>query len=465
MRTQVTLNTKLTGVLAMFFLIGLVNAVIITSVVSQQKATSRAINLAGRQRMLSQKMTKEVFLAHDAENAVELKERVAEIEKTVALFDTTLRGLLMGDAGQGLKAVGDEATRQKLLAGQGLWQEFSGAIKSFLAKPKDSPEQLASLALIRTKNLPLMKCMDEAVTLYEKSNDLNTVIVIQGVLLLIITFTTISGLIFIRRSITGPLKTLARTLGQSSTNIEGLAGTVAAAATSIADNASSQAAAAEESSASLEEISSMTRQNAEHSTTANAEMQHTKEIAEKANTFMQEMNTAMGDILSASQETQKIVKTIDEIAFQTNLLSLNAAVEAARAGEAGAGFAVVADEVRNLALRSADSAKNTSELIENIVARIENGSSLVERATTTFREVAAGAGKVATLLNEITHANNEQSIGISQITIGIHAVDQNSQANAAISEEAASSAAEMHHESRQLNAIVSQLVQVVEGQA
>ena len=207
----------------------------------------------------------------------------------------------------------------------------------------------------------------------------------------------------------------------------------------------------------------MTRQNAENTGLANSEMQHTKEIAERANTFMQEMTQAMTEILAASRETQKIVKTIDEIAFQTNLLSLNAAVEAARAGEAGAGFAVVADEVRNLALRSADSAKNTAELIENIVTSIENGSSLVERVTATFQEVAAGAGKVAVLISEITKANNEQSLGVTQISTGIHEIDRVTQESAAVSEEAASSAADMHHEARQLNAIVDQLYLVVEA--
>ncbi len=461
MGDRMTLNFKLTCVLSLFFLIGLVNSITIYSVIHQQKANGRAINLAGRQRMLSQKMTKEAFIVQEAE--ADLKERVADIEKTAGIFDKTLKGLLNGDAEQNLLAVQDGATRQKLLDVQQLWQEFSGNIKQFLASPKGSPEQKSALAMIRTKNLPLLKTMDEAVSLYEKNNDLDTIIAIQGILLLILLATTISALIFTRRNIITPLKTFASTLGISSTNIEGLSGTVASAANNIADHASSQAAAAEESSASLEEITSMTRQNAEHTIRANSEMQHTKEIAEKAYTFMQEMNRAMAEILEASQQTQKIVKTIDEIAFQTNLLSLNAAVEAARAGEAGAGFAVVADEVRNLALRSADSAKNTSELIENIVGSIENGSSLVEKATETFKEVAAGAGKVAVLLSEITNANNEQSIGIAQISTGIHEMDRITQENAAISEEAASSAAEMHNESQQLNAIVGQLVEVVGG--
>ncbi|MBA3015967.1 MAG: hypothetical protein FP815_13640 [Desulfobulbaceae bacterium] len=332
-----------------------------------------------------------------------------------------------------------------------------------IASEHHSPESETALAAIQANNLPLLTIMNEAVTLYEKKSDLNSILVIQGALLIILMLSTVAVLVLIRRQVISPLSSFASTLAESSVTMRGLSSTVASAANTIADQASSQAAAVEESSASLTELTSMTQQNAEHTSNANAEMQNTKKITEHAYTTMQEMNRAMEDILAASQETQKIIKTIDEIAFQTNLLSLNAAVEAARAGEAGAGFAVVADEVRSLAQRSADSAKSTSQLIENIVKRIENGSSLVKKTTETFEEVAAGSGKVAVLLTEITHANNEQSIGISQISSGIHLIDEATQQNSAISEEAASSATEMHSESQKLNAIVSQLLQVVGG--
>ncbi len=463
MQTKLTLNAKLIWVFGIFLLIGVVNAGVIYWVVSDQQANSRAINLAGRQRMLSQKMSKEVFIAQNSADETEFNKRAAEIAATAALFDSTLQGLLHGDHQLQLRAVAEGATRRKMLEVEGRWQEFARQIKLFTGNPKDSPARAEALKAIRSQNLPLLQAMDQAVSMLEKENDIGSVIVIQGVLLLVLLAATVGTVLFTRRKVIGPLKQFAEVLGESAASIEGLASTVSAAASSIADQSSSQAAAAEESSASLEEITSMTRQNAEHTGLANSEMQHTKEIAERANTFMQEMTQAMTEILAASRETQKIVKTIDEIAFQTNLLSLNAAVEAARAGEAGAGFAVVADEVRNLALRSADSAKNTAELIANIVTSIENGSSLVERVTATFQEVAAGAGKVAVLISEITKANNEQSLGVTQISTGIHEIDRVTQESAAVSEEAASSAADMHHEARQLNAIVDQLYLVVEA--
>lgn len=212
-------------------------------------------------------------------------------------------------------------------------------------------------------------------------------------------------------------------------------------AQNLAEGAGEQAASLEETSSSLEELSSMTRQNANNSNEANTMMISVKKVVGEADRSMSELTGAMKEISTASDETSKIVKTIDEIAFQTNLLALNAAVEAARAGESGAGFAVVAEEVRNLAMRSADAAKNTSVLIEGTIKKVKEGSELVVRTNNNFKEVFETVGKVAELIGEVSAASQEQAQGINQINIAVAEMDKVTQQNAAAAEELASSIA------------------------
>ncbi|MCU0578275.1 MAG: methyl-accepting chemotaxis protein [Desulfobacterota bacterium] len=206
---------------------------------------------------------------------------------------------------------------------------------------------------------------------------------------------------------------------------------------SLSGAASQQAAALEETSSSLEEMASMTKQNAGHADQANQLIAVTHGLMGKANDSMGDLTTSMKEIAQASEQTQKIVKTIDEIAFQTNLLALNAAVEAARAGEAGAGFAVVADEVRNLAMRAADAARNTSGLIEDIVKKIQGGVSVVTATNRNFNEVSTNSGKVRELVEEIAAASKEQSQGIEQINQSVAEMNKVTQQNASVAEDLA----------------------------
>jgi methyl-accepting chemotaxis protein len=176
---------------------------------------------------------------------------------------------------------------------------------------------------------------------------------------------------------------------------------------------------------------------------------------------MNRLTGSMREISTASEETSKIIKTIDEIAFQTNLLALNAAVEAARAGEAGAGFAVVADEVRNLAMRAAEAAKNTADLIEGTVKKVQDGSDLVNRTNEAFIQVSESSSKVGDLVGEISAASNEQAQGIEQVNTAVAEMDKVTQQNAANAEESASASEEMSAQAEQMKAIVGELVALV----
>lgn len=207
---------------------------------------------------------------------------------------------------------------------------------------------------------------------------------------------------------------------------------------SLSEAASEQAASLEETSSSLEEMTSMTKQNAGNAVQANNFMATAQQMIEKADVSMNELTKSMKEIATGSEETKKIIKTIDQIAFQTNLLSLNASVEAARAGEAGAGFAVVAEEVRRLAMEAAEAAKNTSTLIENIGKKIKNGEKLADVMDEAFRGITGSSAKVVKLIAEIAAASEEQSRGIDQINRAVSEMNSLTQHNASGAEELAS---------------------------
>ncbi|MCP4687403.1 MAG: HAMP domain-containing protein, partial [Desulfobacterales bacterium] len=215
-------------------------------------------------------------------------------------------------------------------------------------------------------------------------------------------------------------------------------GRAAKTARMLADGASEQAAAIEETSSSMEEMASSAKRCADDAAVADDLMKRVTRVVEASNASMEKLARSMEAISGASERTRKIVKTIDEIAFQTNLLALNAAVEAARAGEAGAGFSVVAEEVRNLAMRSADAARDTAMLIEGAAVEVHAGSSLATRAAGEFGDVAVNAAKVGDLLTEIASASREQAQGVEQVNRAVSEMDMVVQRNTASAEELAS---------------------------
>ena len=230
---------------------------------------------------------------------------------------------------------------------------------------------------------------------------------------------------------------------------------------SLADGTTGQAANLEETSSAIEELSSLTRNNADNTKEADMIMTSAQEAFSEADNSIQKLTTSMGEITVASEQTQKIVKTIDEIAFQTNLLALNAAVEAARAGEAGAGFAVVADEVRNLAMRAAEAAKDTSVMIDATVNKVQVGTSLVTETNELFYMASKASEKVGVLITEIATASEEQASGISQIGHTINDMDRLTQGLAATSEESASASMTLKGQITELDRVSSVLMGLI----
>ena len=294
---------------------------------------------------------------------------------------------------------------------------------------------------------------------------------IQGILWTSVGIGTGGGIViiliglFIVGLISKPLNRAIEGLTNGADQVASASGQVASSSQQLSEGSSEQAASIEETSSSLEEMSSMTKQNADNANQADNLMKEANQIVSKANDSMSDLTVSMEDISRASQETSKIIKTIDEIAFQTNLLALNAAVEAARAGEAGAGFAVVADEVRNLAMRAADAAKNTAELIEGTVQKVKDGGGLVATTNDAFTQVAESAAKVGELVGEIAAASNEQAQGIGQVNTAVTEMDKIVQQNAANAEESASASEEINAQAEQMKGFVEDLEALVGGNA
>jgi methyl-accepting chemotaxis protein len=280
----------------------------------------------------------------------------------------------------------------------------------------------------------------------------------------LIVMLAVFGILFwISSSIAKPIHAVADGLQSASSQIADAAHEINQSTNLLAQNTGEQAAAVEETSSSCEELTSMVRSNAGNAMEANQLAAESNKAAEISRKEMQDLVAAMNEIQDSSKQVALIVKSIDEIAFQTNILALNAAIEAARAGEAGAGFAVVADEVRNLAQRSAEAARETSSQIEKSVQRAERGGELCTRVASSFAQITEKTQLVSALISSISSAGMEQERGVSQIATAMSNIDKSTQEAAAQAEENAATVEELRAQSDEMHEYVMHLFQLVDG--
>ncbi len=269
--------------------------------------------------------------------------------------------------------------------------------------------------------------------------------------------------LFLSKSITTPLFTAVDKLGVAGEQVTSATNQLAATSQQLSEASNEQAATVEETTSAVDELGSLTMRNADNSSKANDLSREVKKVVEQANTVMQQMVNAMSEIKTSSHEISKVIKVIDDIAFQTNILALNAAVEAARAGEAGAGFAVVAEEVRNLAQRSAEAAKETSAMIETSLSKTENGVRNTQEVEKILKQISESVETSTSLMEEVSVASQEQTKGLDEISKAIQQISTTAQSNASAAEETSASADDLSTQAETLKIIVGQLSGILSG--
>jgi methyl-accepting chemotaxis protein/methyl-accepting chemotaxis protein-1 (serine sensor receptor) len=400
--------------------------------------------------------------AGDAERTDKSLKEYQVAEKRLKELIGELRPLLVTEEGRKLlstfetelSAFERPAAEYMRLSGESKFKEAVPYAQTIFAYASTTDETLREF---RTQQLELLKrSAERAQSLRAQSLLLN--LLFSCLLLAIGTVAVV-----VVRDISRTLVTAIAELSESAEQMAGAAGQVSSSAQSLAQGSSEQAASIEETSASSEEINSMARKNTENSRAAAELVTQSQQRFSETNRSLDQMVTAMGEINTSSDKISKIIKVIDEIAFQTNILALNAAVEAARAGEAGMGFAVVADEVRNLAQRCAQAAKDTAALIEESISKSNDGKAKVDQVAVAIRAISEESGKVKTLVDEVNLGSQEQARGIDQIGKAISQMEQVTQKTAANAEESAAAAEELNAQSEALRDVVGRLTAMVGG--
>ena len=326
------------------------------------------------------------------------------------------------------------------------------------------PGDIGGVALLRFSTDTLVKSKQNwnvAVTKIQKT-DLRAAIITTLAIVLVFSLVAYAT---VKRLVSVPIAKMITRLDQGVEQLNGSSAEIRSSSQTLAEGASEQASSLEETSASLEEMASMTKRNADNTRRAHDFAKQAREAADKGAADMQTMSAAMEAIKVSSRDIAKIIKTINEIAFQTNILALNAAVEAARAGEAGLGFAVVADEVRRLAQRCAQAARETAAKIEGAITKTGQGVEISSHVAQALNEIVAKVRQVDDLVTEVASASREQTDGIMQINVAVGQMDKVTQSNAAGAEESAAAAEKLNYQAEAMKQSVAELLQLVGGRS
>lgn len=421
----------------------------------EQKYDGLSINLAGRQRMLSQKMSKELLLFLRDSDKEGSSNKLSDLKNTIAVFDVTLKALRnSGNAPTTLNLNGNKAflpsasgeAKLKLDKVSTIWQAF----KMNMVQAYENKDE-AAIAYVSANNTTLLAEMNAAVGLLQKQSENKVAGLLQnqafGIILGI--FFLFGGLLYIRRVIS-LLDIMVENINNSSIEISSSAEQSSNMSEDLSNKNQQLTHNIEEGNESLKMLLNESKRISEESAVVSQEITEADHIASNGMQVINQMSAVMKELNSSVDQTADIIRAIDDIAFQTNLLALNAAVEAARAGEAGAGFAVVAEEVRNLALRSSEAAKKSSVLIDGIRTNTASSIEVETQVRNYFQDISS---KVSTARNTLTTVNttlNDQNDKIDQINgVFLNVTDMTSH-NASLSEESSATAIQLKSEAQNL---------------